>query len=307
MTINFENRPRKQLRLAIPLVLLACFFTALMALVVKIGASHLTPESMVFWRSVIGLLILLPWIQFTPPHAPLSVKLKTKQWKIHLIRGIASFLSIFFYFYSLKYIDLTTSTLLYNTIPIFVPIVGYLWKRIVIYHRLWWALGIAFLGILCVLQPGKGVFQFASIIALLSGIMGAVSLVAMRFGHYSDPPSRILFYVFAVQGVCTGLVTLFTFGASWESLHLKDLFPLGLIGIFGFLYQISMTSAVKFASVRYLSPFLYVTVVFTMIFDKLIWDASLSWLSLLGFFLIVSGAILMMVLYPKEDLHFKPK
>jgi drug/metabolite transporter (DMT)-like permease len=275
---------------------------ALMAIIVKMGSSNLRPESMVFWRNLIGLMILLPWLQFSSPHQSLKAKLYTKEWKLHLIRGVSNFFAAYLYFYSLKFLNLTSATLLFNTMPIFVPFVAFFWKKIAIHHRLWWAIGCAFLGIVCILRPGTQIFQFASCIALLSGIFGAISLVSLRLSHYTEPPIRVFFSLFIISALCSGLVSLFFFKDNWEHLALFDFKLLIPLGIFGFLFQVCITLATKFATARLLSPFLYMTVVFAFIFDKIIWNVPVTGLSLVGFFLIVSGAVLMLVLYPKDDL-----
>jgi len=305
LILNIKERPKKRLKFAIPLILLASIFMALMGATVKFGSANLTAESMVFWRNFVSMIILLPWLLFYPPKGALPKKIKTKQWRIHLVRGVCSFFAAFLYFYSLKFLDLTSATLLFNTIPIFVPIIVFIWKKIIIQHRLWWAIGIAFLGIIMILHPGGKIFQYASLLALLSGIVGAISLVALRFAHYSESPPVMLFYLFNICMICSGIISLFTFKANWMNLNAFDFRLLILLGIFGFLYQFCLNSAIKFAPIRLLSPFIYMAVIFTMILDKVIWKVSFSPLTYVGFVLIVLGAFLMLWLYPKDDLKIK--
>lgn len=98
MNLDIEHRPEKKLSLAIPLVLLASLFMAVMALVVKISAVSCTAESMVFWRNFVSLFMLLPWLLFGPPPISVKYKLKTSHWNIHLIRGVSSFISVYLFF-----------------------------------------------------------------------------------------------------------------------------------------------------------------------------------------------------------------
>ncbi len=307
MVLNIKKRPGKRHGYAIPLVLLASLFTALMATIVKMGASEFTGAAMVFWRNLISLVVFLPWLVWGTPHLPLQKKLHTTQWKLHLVRGFTSFLSVYLYYVSLQYLDLTNSTVLFNTIPIFIPIIALIWHRIAIHHRLWWAIGLAFIGIILVLDPTAKIFNYASLLALLSGIVGAISLVSLRIGHYTEPSGRMLFYLFVVCIGCSGVATLFSVENSWEHLTWADFKYLIPIGIFGFLYQICMTIAAKFATIRFLSPFLYTAVVFTFIFDKILWHTAFSMTSIIGILCVIAGAFLMLLLYPKEDLQIRPK
>jgi drug/metabolite transporter (DMT)-like permease len=269
--------------------------------VVKLGDGlELTTASMIFWRNFISLCIILPWILWSSSVPKIEQTLHTKGWRLHWIRGGASFASVFLYFWSLQFLSLSSATALFNTIPIFVPIVVYLWLKIPIHHNLWWALGTAFCGILLVVQPGVGIFHWASLVALGAGIFGAIASVALRIGHYSETPKTLMAYLFGICLLLSIPCTLFSFDQSfgnfsWE--QFKIYLPLG---IFGFGFQFLWTFAARFAPMRLLSPFLYLAVIFGMIFDRTIWNIAINGLQLLGFCLIVIGIILMIFLYPKQ-------
>jgi len=307
MAINFDMRPKTKLSIAIPAVVCASIFMALMSASVKIAGLTLSSEMMIFWRNLLSIILFLPWLQFGPPHQSLATKLKTKEWKLHILRGVTSFLAVYLLYYSLKFLNLTTATLLYNTTPLFIPIISFLWMGIVIHHRLWWALGTGFFGIVLALGPGIEICNPAVLLALLGGIFVAISLLSLRFAHYSEPAYRTLFYLFLICLICPMLIFIFTFQSSLETFHLQDLKMLFVIGIFGFLYQICINVASKNAPMRLLSPFFYLTVIFSMVLDKLIWKTSIPMLTIFGFIFIVLGAILQLVLYPKDDLIIKKR
>ncbi len=300
--MDLTNRPRKRPLLGISLFILSALFMALMGTLVKILADHQTAEAIVFWRNFVGLAIIVPWMFFK--REPFKEQLKTSSIKLHLTRGIASFLSVFLYFYSLKDLSLSSATLLFNTIPIFIPLVAFFWKRVVILKILWWGLGISFLGILFALNPGKDLIQFPSLIALLSGLLGAVAYVSLRLGHYSETQDRLMFYLFLICAVCAALFTFFSFKTSW-TLTVKDGWLMLLVGVLGFLYQLTVTAGAKFVPVRLGSIFIYFSVIFAFAIDRWVWNTHIALSTYLGFILIVFGAVLMVVLYPKEDIQIK--
>ncbi len=278
---------------------------ALMGAIAKFLAPVQTAEAILFWRNLVGMVVVIPWIAIAGPPLSIPEKLKTQQGKMHLVRGVSSFVSVMLYYYSLKFLSLTTATLLFNTIPIFIPIVAYLWKGILIIHRLWWGLGVAFLGIIFAMNPGSDLFHPASFLALASGVTGAVSFVSLRFSSFSETLYRTLFYLFLVGMVCSGFLTLITYKTSWLSLDLHEVFWLILIGIAGLLYQIFLTQSSKFAPVRLIGIFIYTAVIYAMGIDTFVWKVRLSAMTHIGFFLILAGAVLLVLLYPKEDLKFK--
>jgi len=204
------------------------------------------------------------------------------------------------YFWSIQYIDLANAMVLSSTTPIFVPIVVWCWRRIAIVHKLWWGIGLAFGGILLVLQPGIGGFHWGSFLALSSGILSAISIVSLRFGHGSEAPTIMLFYLFAICLIASAFCTLFSFNESWMTLSWDQIKILIPIGLFGLVYQVLLTNSTRFAPVRLLSPFSYAAVIFTIIFDQIIWKTEITPSEILGVALIIVGASLMVFLYPKE-------
>lgn len=297
--MDLDKRPARQSAKGISLFILAALFMALMGLSAKELSHTRTVEAMIFWRNLIGLILLSPWLLLH------KQSLKTKEIKVHLVRGITNYLAIFFYFLSLNYLPLSNATLLFNTIPIFIPIVAYLWQRIVIHKRLWWGLGVAFLGIIIALDPRQGFFQPASGLALLSGIAGAITLVSLRLGHYSETPSRLMFYLFTINMALAFLSSLFSFEKSWGALTAHDLFWLILIGVYGFCYQVASTLGAKFVPVRLGAVFIFFSVIFSFFFDHWIWKTAIPLSTYIGCALIIIGAILKVILYPKEDIQFK--
>lgn len=307
MTLDLKNRPQHRKALGITYFLIAAFFMALIGFTAKIVVYRQTPEAVVFWRNLTALVLLFPWIVFSNPKEPFIEKLKPKSLKINLVRAVSSFLSVLLYFYSLQYLDLSIATLLWNTIPIFVPIIAYFWKRIAIQHVLWWGIGIAFLGICFVLNPFEHELNFASIIALAAGVSGAFSFISLRLGHYSESQDRMLFYLFFLSAIFSLLASLIQFEKTWGQLNWEDFGMMVLLGVFSLIYQVFLSFGSKNIPIRLGSVFIYFAVIFAMIFDVWVWKESIPLSTYIGFLLIVLGSGLMIVLYPKDDLKIKHK
>lgn len=302
-------RPKTELGLAIPFVLIASLFSAATGAVAKYASPFVPVEIMVFARMLLSLMIMGLWIELrrsVGKQTGWKEKLYTKEWKIHLVRGLFGLGGITFYYYSLKSLTLTDATLLFNVMPIFVPFVAFFWKRIPMPHQIFWGIGVAFIGIILVLRPGAGVFHLAAVWALLAGLCGAVASVALRFAHYTEPFERTMFYYFLVGAIGSGIGVLTNPQASFHIVDLKVLIYLLLIGGFGFGFQILYTLASKHAPVRLITVFLYTSVIFSMFFDWCLWGKGFSLLTFIGFALIVCGAALMVYLFPKEPTQPTP-
>lgn len=299
-----EQKLKTRLHLAIFAIIVASFLNAMMGALVKYYSQGLTVEAITFWRNLVCLVLVLPWLLYTPPRHYMHFhhKIRTSQLSIQFIRSLSGLAAIYFFFIALKYLSLANATLLANTIPIFIPITAYVWKKIPIIHRLWWGLGTAFAGIVIIIHPGFGEFHPAIFAGLAGSICGSIAVFALRLSHYSDPPVRTLFYFFFIASIVAGLITLFRFSENWHVMTSGEYLVLISLGCLALLYQLCVTFATKWGPVRLTSSFMYLSVVFSMLLQWLVWDQPVPFSSILGFLLVFAGAITVVYLYPKEQL-----
>lgn len=295
------QRPATVLNKAIPLVIIAAFFNTLMIVLVKIATDYCTVLMILFFRFFVSLIIILPLLPFNKEKKPVTVYLKTQRLSLQLVRGLFSTVSVLCYFYAAKYITLADATVLFNAAPFFIPIISFFWGNIKIIKTLWIGIGVGFIGTLFILHPGKELLHPIAMIGLFSGFCAAMAYVASRYLIYTEPHKRNIFYYFLFGTLLSMLLlALFPkdiqFNFNWEQI----LILIGA-GVFSYLYQLFMTLGTKYAPVRLATPLLYSSVIFSLIFDWYIWGVHPSMSSIIGISLIILGAILLLVLYPKED------
>ncbi len=296
-------RPKTHLVPALLAIIAAAFFNALMGAAVKYASEGISIEAMTFWRNFICLIFVFPWLSHASHgHPSLAKIIRPKNFTMHLVRGVFGLVAIYMFFISLQFLSLTDATLLANTMPIYIPIIAYLWKKIPIMHSLWWGIGMAFLGILFIIKPGFGVFQPASLIGIVGAMFGSIAIFALRMAHFSEPPVRTLFFYFLIASSLAFLGTLPRFSLNWLTLDSHNLVILLGLGGLGMAYQLCFTYAAKWAPVRLTSPFLYLSVVFSMALQWLVWGHTVPLSSIFGFCLVFAGAMLVVYLYPRHEL-----
>jgi drug/metabolite transporter (DMT)-like permease len=64
------------------------------------------------------------------------------------------------FFYAIAHLRLADAVLLNYSLPLFMPFIERVWLREPFPRRLWWGVGLGFLGVLVILRPGPGIFQF---------------------------------------------------------------------------------------------------------------------------------------------------
>ena len=182
-------------------------FSAMGALIKQLSV-QLPNEMVVFFRSAMGLLVLLPWVWRRG-----FGHLKTQRWRGHLLRGLAGVSAMYCFFYTIGHLPLAEAVLLNYSTPLFVPFISVLWLGEKIAHRLWLPIGIGFAGILLILKPGLALFTPVSLVGVASGILAALAMVSIRRLTRSEPTLRIIFYFSVVSTAVSAMPLIWR----WQS------------------------------------------------------------------------------------------
>ena len=176
---------------------------AFSAAIIKLASADLPNETIVFFRSFFGLLVLIPFILRSD-----SKIFKTERLYLHLLRAGFGVAGMYCFFYAVGQISLGDSMLIKSTSPLIIPFMSAIWLREKITPRIILAGGIGFLGVFLILQP-DGNTHWASLIALASSIFAASAFVTVRKLSATEPPLRIVAYKNYVILFSSGLILLF--------------------------------------------------------------------------------------------------
>lgn len=281
---------KKRLK-AIPYMLLTGLMIALTGAFYRLGAHDFDVPTLVLFRTGICLFYVIVLYRgfFSLFH--------TQQLGLQMVRASAGTLGIFALYLAIDYIGLADALTLYLLSPFFVPILSYLWKGTPIIHRLWWGIGIAFLGVVFLLRPTGAFFQFATLLGLLSGLTSATVLLCMRFLHTTDHTKNILGYFFTFSFLASLLIWLI-FSRALPSTMMGWTYLL-LSGVAALLSQHFMTTGVKHAPVRMTSPLLYSSLLFAVPFDYYVFHQVPTGWQWVGMSLVVAGSILLTLIFPR--------
>jgi drug/metabolite transporter (DMT)-like permease len=275
--------PPENLRLGILLTVLGFLGVAVMSAFGKAASASVSAGVLVFFQSAISLLLLLAWVLWVG-----VADLKTQHLGLHLVRAITGLLSQYFFFLAVSDITLLDAVLLVNAAPLFIPFVALIWLKTRIEGKLWLGLGIGFLGIILILQPGAGVFHWASLLALAAGGFSAIALVGQGRLTATEPASRILFYYVLISSVLTAPLAV----AHWSAPEPSVWMWLLGVGVFMISSQLLLVMAFARASAALVSPFNYSVVVFAGLIDWLVWNQVPNLLSMAGVVLVCAGGII---------------
>ena len=275
---------------------IASISIALMGVFAKTLGSNFSNFKILFFRFFISLIIFLPVI--------LKDKIfsfKIKYPKLYFFRIIFGFFAIAFYFLAIQKIPLVNAVLLESAYPVFVPIVVLIVAREKTNYKVISGIIISFIGIVLILKPGKDIIDINSLIGLSAGICAAVSYVFLRLVLFKDKTqsSNILFYFF----LCCSLGSFPFMLINWHTPNLTEILYLILVGITGYGYQFFITNALKFSSVKVISPLIYISVIIAGLLDWIIWGTTLTALTVTGAVITILGAIMAIIFRDKLILY----
>lgn len=258
---------------------------AIMALAVKYAARELSDEAIVFFRSAIGLIALLPWLfrNGTP-------KLATRHFRWHLARGLAGLAAMYCFFFALARMPLAEATLLNYSTPLFIPFIAALWLHERVATRVWWAIVTGFAGIVFILKPGTGIFTPVALVGLAAGLFAAMAMVNIRRLTRTEPTTRIVFY-FSVIATAVSAVPL---AWAWRTPSLQLWPALAALGICGTLAQLLLTRAYSLAPATQIGPFIYTTVIFAGVLGWALFGERLDTSSIIGITIVWASAAVSM-------------
>lgn len=263
-------------------MLASCLLFAIMGAMVKTVARELPNETIVFLRSAIGFLALMPWLfrNGVP-------QLATQHLRWHLARGLAGLAAMYCFFFALAHLSLAEATLLNYSTPLFIPFIATLWLQERTSRTVWWAIAAGFAGIALILKPGVGLFTGVALIGLCAGLFAAMAMVNIRRLTHTEPTSRIVFYFSAIATAVSAVPLLW----AWHTPSATLWLALAVMGVSGTAAQLFLTRAYAHAPAAHIGPFIYLTVIFAGGIGWWAWDERLDVLSLLGIATVCAAAI----------------
>lgn len=231
-----------------------------------------------------GTLVLLPFVGY------LGIDfLKSAHYPALLGRAIFGCAASFLYMLSMLYIPIVNATLLFNTAPIFIPLLAMFFLKVHIARNIWFAIVLGFLGIIIIVKPTSDILtKPGNLIGLASGISLAVAYLLIKILSATETKLRIVFYYLCVGALIQVPLLLFAGplpvveSCAWAALS----------GIVLVLAQVALVEAYSLAEASQVGVYQYSTIVFVGLMDWLIWGIVPSLFDLFGVILVVLAGIL---------------
>lgn len=244
------------------LILLATLGIVLMNTCAKVSSAVHSPVEMVFYRGVVALAVIVPYMLATRTTAVF----KTRRIKVHLYRALVGNMGVAFVFWAYALLPLADATALLFAAPLFVAALSPLLLKERVGRFRWIAVGVGFAGVLLIIRPSGGVLSNpAALVGLAAALSNALVDMALRNLGRTDDALTTVFYFLLIGVLLSAPYTLF-FG----TLPSGQVLPWVIgIGIFAAIQQVAKTTAYRFAEASLLAPYTY---------SAILWAAWIGWL-----------------------------
>lgn len=284
------------INMGILLMLVVAAFQSTMSAVVKGVSQDITTGIQVLAYYLIPLLFLLP-ILYRQGRA----NLKTRYLTLYLCRGFFSAGAVFCFFYAAQHIQLGVAAVLFNTTPVFIPLLAHIFLAEKTSLTVYCGIAISLLGVVIIVHPGINAFiSPVAFIGLLSGFLMAVSQVMLRFvAKHKEPVNRILFYLYLMCTVTACVIIAAEMLLQHNTAIITNInkadagFIVLMLLILGFLSlvaQRTLTRAFQYLPAAKLAPLLYLSVPISSFIGWVIWQQRFTEVMAFGSVLVVVGA-----------------
>ena len=239
----------------------ATLFGSFMGAGVKLLSNDLHPIIICFYRCLMGLILITPFIALNNFKA-----IKSTNTKLQLIRAIINIISMICWFSAIGMMHFEKATALGFTTPLFTTILAVIvLGEVIRFHRTA-ALILGFIGIIIIIRPGYLPFEFGTLLMLAASFSFSFVLIFVKKLSATDSSLTIIFYHLLYMTPVFFILSLFF----WETINLNQLIIFLFMGASGLLSHWCLAQAFKLSDTTFVMP---------LQFTKLIWA------SLIGFFI----------------------
>lgn len=211
----------------------------------------------------------------------------TRQPLLQIFRGVLLALEVCVMVTAFVLLGLVESHAVFAVYPLLIaalsgPVLGEKvgWRR-------WAAIGIGFVGVLIILQPGFGVFQPAALVPLLAAFMFALYGLLTRYAARRDSAAVSFFWTGTAGAVTMTLIGIWF----WEPMARGDWLWMGLLCMTAAFSHFLLIRAYEVAEASAVQPFAYLQLPFAAALGILIFSESLRSNVALGTAVVVGAGL----------------
>ena len=238
----------------------------LLAIVIRELQGKYHVLEMIFLRSVISLLLILPWALRQQ-----RSELRTNRLPLHIFRNGIHYLGNVCWFLGVTLVTLADLQALQFTTPLFTIILAAIFLREKVGPHRWIATALGFIGALVIIRPGFIPIGEGTLAVILSAVFYASSQTTTKALSRTDSPNAILLYMSLIFIPISAIpvfipIPAISAEAIWVTPDLADAPLIILLGVFGYLAHACIIRSFATADASYVMPFDFLRLPFAAAF-----------------------------------------
>lgn len=299
LSLSQGNKEAANTTKGILFLITSAFFFALMAVFVRLaGDIHFVQKA--FFRNAVAFIIALGGtIKDLRLNGKEAIAIPKGALLFLFLRAIAGSVGVFGNFYAIDRILLADAAILNKMAPFFTILFSYIILKEKIKPLPLVCIIIAFMGSVLIVKPS---FNFSQMLPTLAAFMGGVgaglAYASIRKLSYLGCNGKIIILFFSAFSMLLSVPYMIT---SFNPMNGYQILMLCLAGACAAGGQFSVTAAYYHAPANKISIYDYTQVLFSTLFGFIFFAQIPDWMSLLGYFIIISMAIVNYIYMHKKN------
>ncbi len=258
-----------------------------------------------FFRTLVALAVIL--LVITPLTGGFST-LRTKNAKMHILRGLFVVAANFLFFLGLAALPLAEAVAIFFVSPLMIAAFSVFFLGETVGPRRWAAIALGMVGVLVVLRPGTAAFQLAALLPIgAAACYAMLHVLTRRIGATDSAAALVLYVQFTMLAVSIAAGLAFGHGAfdrfdhpsaafllrAWTWPSAADAALIVLLGASIALGGYAISAAYRSSPAAFIAPFEYINMPIAVIFGVLIFDEFPDGIALAGIALIVGSGLVL--------------
>lgn len=258
---------------------------AIMNAIAKVASDECSIAQIIFFRNAVAFI---PILYLISRHGGRRL-LHTQNHLGHFWRGSVGIVSMACFFGSFAMLPMANATAIHFASPLILTILAIPMLGEHVGKARWSAVIVGLGGVLFMLNPGAAAEGnlAGSLVALGAAFLAAFAMIFVRKLGRTEHALTIVFYFTLYGTVLGGLAMIFM----WQPLGAVTLLLLVLTGLLGGMGQILLTYAYTHAPASYVAPFSYLSMVFAILADVLVWGTWPDWNIYVGGLIIIASGL----------------
>ena len=267
------------------------FLCAVDGIIVRILTDELHPFLIVFYRSLFGLIIIIPFFLK-------DKKVFISHYKyLHFLRALLKIGALTSFFLAIKYVVLSDVTAVSFITPILIILGSILFLKEKPKKNHFLLSVISFIGILVILKPGQDVVPLAIYWAITGAFLGACIQLILKKMSSKDSSNTLI----AWNLICTVPLSFIPAYFFWKIPSLEMFSLLFIQGIIGLLNMAFLTKAMTISDINYLAPYDFLRLPIISILAFILFDEIPDISTLIGAFIIFISSFYISSSIKKRD------